>query len=78
MTTSDALFETTIQSLPLVHRGKVRDIYLVDDEYLLIVQTDRLSAFDVILPTPVPGKEKFSRRYQISGSRNLRIYYRII
>lgn len=58
MTTSDALFETTIQSLPLVHRGKVRDIYLVDDEYLLIVQTDRLSAFDVILPTPVPGKGK--------------------
>lgn len=58
MTNSDALFETTLQSLPLVHRGKVRDIYLVNDEQLLIVQTDRLSAFDIVLPTPVPGKGK--------------------
>jgi phosphoribosylaminoimidazole-succinocarboxamide synthase len=40
----------------LLHRGKVRDIYAIDDERLLIIQTDRLSAFDVILPTPVPGK----------------------
>jgi phosphoribosylaminoimidazole-succinocarboxamide synthase len=53
-----ALFETTLQSLPLLHRGKVRDIYEVDGDKLLIVQTDRLSAFDVILPTPVPGKGK--------------------
>src|SRR5690242_7134504 len=53
-----ALFETTLQSLPLLHRGKVRDIYEVDDDKLLIIQTDRLSAFDVILPTPVPGKGK--------------------
>ena len=51
-----ALFETAIRSLPLLHRGKVRDIYGVDEDKLLIVQTDRLSAFDVILPTPVPGK----------------------
>ncbi len=51
-----ALFETQINSLPLVHRGKVRDIYAVDDDKLLIVQTDRLSAFDVILPDPIPGK----------------------
>ncbi len=58
MTASDTLFKSTIQSLPLVHRGKVRDIYFVNDDYLLIVQTDRLSAFDVILPTPVPGKGK--------------------
>lgn len=50
------LFESDLTSLPLLHRGKVRDIYEVDDDYLLIVQTDRLSAFDVILPTPVPGK----------------------
>jgi phosphoribosylaminoimidazole-succinocarboxamide synthase len=53
-----ALFETALQSLPLLHRGKVRDIYEVDDDKLLIIQTDRLSAFDVILPTPVPGKGK--------------------
>jgi phosphoribosylaminoimidazole-succinocarboxamide synthase len=50
------LFESAISSLKLLHRGKVRDIYEVDDERLLIVQTDRLSAFDVVLPTPVPGK----------------------
>ncbi len=52
------LFETSIKSLPLLHRGKVRDIYAVDDDNLLIIQTDRLSAFDVILPTAVPGKGK--------------------
>jgi phosphoribosylaminoimidazole-succinocarboxamide synthase len=51
-----ALFESSLTSLKFLHRGKVRDIYEVDAEHLLIVQTDRLSAFDVILPTPVPGK----------------------
>jgi len=50
------LFESTITSLPLVGRGKVRDIYAVGDDMLLIVTTDRLSAFDVILPDPIPGK----------------------
>ena len=50
------LFNTRINSLPLLNRGKVRDIYAVDDERLLIVTTDRLSAFDVVLPTPIPGK----------------------
>lgn len=50
------LFESNLTSLPLLHRGKVRDIYEVDEDRLLIVQTDRLSAFDVVLPTPVPGK----------------------
>jgi len=49
-------FESSLQSLKLLRRGKVRDIYVVDDERLLIIQTDRLSAFDVVLPTPVPGK----------------------
>jgi len=51
-----ALHESKLLSLPLLHRGKVRDIYSVNEKYLLIVQTDRLSAFDVIMPTPVPGK----------------------
>jgi phosphoribosylaminoimidazole-succinocarboxamide synthase len=50
------LHESTIKSLPLIHRGKVRDIYTVGDDHLLIVTTDRLSAFDVILPDPIPGK----------------------
>lgn len=48
--------EQQIQSLPLLHRGKVRDIYAVDDDKLLIVTSDRVSAFDVILPTAIPGK----------------------
>jgi len=52
------LYESQIKSLPLLNRGKVRDIYEVDDKHLLIVTTDRLSAFDVILPTPIPGKGK--------------------
>lgn len=51
-----ALFESSITSLPLLGRGKVRDIYAVDADKLLIVTTDRLSAFDVILPDPIPGK----------------------
>lgn len=50
------LYQTSLTSLPLLHRGKVRDLYEVDDQHLLIVQTDRLSAFDVILPDPIPGK----------------------
>ncbi len=52
----DVLFESKLASLPLVARGKVRDIYAVGDEHLLIVTTDRLSAFDVVLPDPIPGK----------------------
>ncbi|MHB0984702.1 MAG: phosphoribosylaminoimidazolesuccinocarboxamide synthase [Sulfuricella sp.] len=53
---NNALFQSDIKSLKLLNRGKVRDIYAVDDQHLLIVTTDRLSAFDVILPTPIPGK----------------------
>jgi len=50
------LFESSITSLPLLGRGKVRDIYAVDADKLLIVTSDRLSAFDVILPDPIPDK----------------------
>ncbi|HPR06312.1 MAG: phosphoribosylaminoimidazolesuccinocarboxamide synthase [Zoogloeaceae bacterium] len=50
------LFQSSITSLPLLARGKVRDIYAVDNEKLLIVTSDRLSAFDVILPDPIPRK----------------------
>jgi len=52
----DILYESRLKSLPLLARGKVRDIYAVGDEHLLIVTTDRLSAFDVVLPDPIPGK----------------------
>jgi phosphoribosylaminoimidazole-succinocarboxamide synthase len=54
--TPGALQDSTIRSVPRVHRGKVRDIYALGDAHLLIVTTDRLSAFDVILPRPIPGK----------------------
>ena len=53
---AQALLETRLESLRFLHRGKVRDLYEIDAGRLLVVQTDRLSAFDVILPTPIPGK----------------------
>jgi len=52
----ETLFESNLKSLPLLARGKVRDIYAVGADHLLIVTTDRLSAFDVVLPDPIPGK----------------------
>jgi phosphoribosylaminoimidazole-succinocarboxamide synthase len=52
----DALFESKLSGLTRISQGKVRDIYAVDDHHLLIVTTDRLSAFDVVLPDPIPGK----------------------
>jgi len=55
-TSPATVFETALRGLPLVHRGKVRDIYAVGADHLLIVTTDRLSAFDVVLPDPIPGK----------------------
>jgi phosphoribosylaminoimidazole-succinocarboxamide synthase len=54
--------ETAIASLPFLHRGKVRDIYAVGTDKLLVVQTDRLSAFDVILPDPIPEKGRVLTR----------------
>ena len=53
---NNAILETKLKSLPFLHRGKVRDLYAVGDDKLLVVQTDRLSAFDVILSEPIPGK----------------------
>ncbi len=53
---STAVFETNLQSLPLIARGKVRDIYDIDAKHMLIITTDRLSAFDVVLPDPIPEK----------------------
>ena len=54
--TSNAIFETSIDNLELLARGKVRDIYAVDDAHMLIVTTDRLSAFDVVFAEPIPHK----------------------
>jgi len=53
---SKVLLQSDLKSLPFLHRGKVRDLYAVEDDKLLVVQTDRLSAFDVILTDPIPGK----------------------
>jgi phosphoribosylaminoimidazole-succinocarboxamide synthase len=50
------LFESSLKSLKFLHRGKVRDLYAVGEDRLLVIQTDRLSAFDVILPDPIPEK----------------------
>jgi len=52
----NAMMHADIKSLKLLHSGKVRDMYEIDEHHLLIVTTDRLSAFDVIMPTPIPGK----------------------
>ncbi|MGH8580438.1 MAG: phosphoribosylaminoimidazolesuccinocarboxamide synthase [Gammaproteobacteria bacterium] len=54
--TAKPLFDSNIRTLPLISKGKVRDIYALGDDHLLIVTTDRLSAFDVVLPDPIPGK----------------------
>jgi len=56
MTQSTPMVESELQTLPLIHRGKVRDLYAIDGDHLLFVATDRLSAFDVVLPDPIPGK----------------------
>lgn len=56
MSTSPPLHASSITSLPKIHAGKVRDIFAVGPDHMLLVTTDRLSAFDVILPQPIPGK----------------------
>ena len=56
ITIPDALYESRLTALPRISQGKVRDLYAVDDDHLLIVTTDRLSAFDVVLPDPIPRK----------------------
>jgi len=53
---NNIIYDTQIHSLKLKYKGKVRDIYEVDNQHMLIVTTDRISAFDVILPTPIPQK----------------------
>ncbi|MEG2962205.1 MAG: phosphoribosylaminoimidazolesuccinocarboxamide synthase, partial [Janthinobacterium sp.] len=54
----NSLYQTSIHSLPLLGHGKVRDNYAVGDDKILIVTTDRLSAFDVVMNEPIPGKGK--------------------
>lgn len=53
---TDALFESDLPDLELIYRGKVRDVYAIDDKHMLIIASDRLSAFDVIMSEPIPGK----------------------
>ncbi len=55
-TASNPVFESHLKALELLHRGKVRDVYVIDAEHLLFVASDRLSAFDVVLPDPIPDK----------------------
>ena len=63
------MFESSIPDLPLIGRGKVRDIYGIDDDHLLIVTTDRLSAYDVVMPDPVPGKGEVLTRMSVAWFR---------
>jgi phosphoribosylaminoimidazole-succinocarboxamide synthase len=72
-----AVYRTDLKGLQCLHRGKVRDVYALDAQRLLIVTTDRLSAFDVVLPDPIPGKGRvldeisrfwFARTSQIIGN----------
>ncbi len=65
MNDADALFESEIPGLPLIGRGKVRDIYSIDNNHLLIVTTDRLSAYDVVMDDPVPGKGEVLTRMSL-------------
>lgn len=58
MASAQTVLETSFSDLKLFHRGKVRDVYEIDDDRLLLVATDRLSAFDVVLPTPIENKGK--------------------
>lgn len=67
---SNPVFETDLKDLPLLKRGKVRDIYDLDD-YFLIVATDRLSAFDVVLPNPIPEKGKVLTQISLFWFRQL-------
>ena len=55
---TETLYRSEINSLKLLNSGKVRDIYAVDDQHMLIVTSDRISAFDVVMPDPIPGKGK--------------------
>src|ERR1044071_4348211 len=56
MSAAPTLLQTSLSDLKLLRRGKVRDVYSIDDERLLIVATDRISAFDCVLPTPIERK----------------------
>lgn len=57
-----ALHTSTLKSLPLLARGKVRDNYAVGDDRILMVASDRISAFDVIMGEPIPGKGALDRK----------------
>src|SRR5690349_8099560 len=58
MISAKTVTETNISGLDLVHRGKVRDVYQVNEQQFLLVATDRISAFDCVMPTPIPNKGK--------------------
>jgi phosphoribosylaminoimidazole-succinocarboxamide synthase len=65
------LYESSLKSLKFLHRGKVRDLYAVDGDRLLVIQTDRLSAFDVIMPDPIPEKGRVLTEMSLFWFRKL-------
>jgi phosphoribosylaminoimidazole-succinocarboxamide synthase len=72
MTGQDALFETSLRSLPLIARGKVRDNYAVGADRMLMVASDRLSAFDGVMQEPIPGKGRVLTRMALAWFERLR------
>ncbi|WP_326538153.1 phosphoribosylaminoimidazolesuccinocarboxamide synthase [Pseudorhodoferax sp.] len=62
MNSTDSLYESRLHSLPLLARGKVRDNYAVGDDRILMIASDRLSAFDVVMQEPIPGKGELLTR----------------
>jgi phosphoribosylaminoimidazole-succinocarboxamide synthase len=66
-----------INNLELIAQGKVRDIYAIDEDHLLIVTTDRMSAFDVVLPDPIPGKGEILTQLSHFGLSKLKISCKI-
>jgi phosphoribosylaminoimidazole-succinocarboxamide synthase len=65
------LLESNLKSLKFLHRGKVRDLYAVGNDQLLVIQTDRLSAFDVIMPDPIPEKGRVLTEMSLFWFRKL-------
>ena len=68
------MFESRLHSLPLLARGKVRDNYAVGDDRLLMVASDRISAFDVVMGQPIPGKGRLLTQMACSGLRVWRMW----
>ena len=71
-TATNVLLRSDLPGIPLASRGKVRDVYAVDDQRLLIIATDRISAFDVVMPNGIPDKGKVLTQISLFWFQRLR------